>query len=133
VNILATKTVVATQLGRRTQNGDLVENVSNSFDYISVVYAENLQKMRQHALVSSGKYHCTHLNRYSDGLRAGLRRNRGSVRGKGKSHSVQTGCGANPASYPMGTGGRFPGTTHPHLVPRIRMIKLYLHSPIHRL
>jgi hypothetical protein len=24
-------------------------------------------------------------------------------------HSVQTGSGAHPASYPMGTGGSFPG------------------------
>jgi hypothetical protein len=40
---------------------------------------------------------------------------------------VQTGSGAHPASYTMGTGGTFPGgkrgrgvtlTTHPHLVPR---------------
>jgi hypothetical protein len=41
--------------------------------------------------------------------------------------SVQTGSGAHPASYPMGTGGPFPGgkarsgrdADHtPHLVPR---------------
>jgi hypothetical protein len=40
---------------------------------------------------------------------------------------VQTGSGAHPASYPLGTGSLFPGdktrpgmtlTTHPHLVPR---------------
>jgi hypothetical protein len=43
---------------------------------------------------------------------------------------VQTGSGAHPASCTMGTGGPFPGikrgrgvtlTTHPHLVPRLRM------------
>jgi hypothetical protein len=48
----------------------------------------------------------------------------------------------HPASYPMATGGSFPGgggeysggsvklTTHLHLVPRSRMVELYLHSPI---
>jgi len=43
---------------------------------------------------------------------------------------VQTGSGAQPASYTMGTGGPFPGakrgrgmtlTILPHLVPRSRM------------
>jgi hypothetical protein len=47
-------------------------------------------------------------------------------------HSVQTGSGANPRSYPNGTGGDFPWglsdrgvklTTHLHLVPRSRMVK----------
>jgi hypothetical protein len=51
---------------------------------------------------------------------------------------VQTGSGAHPASYPMGTGGSFPGvkrgrgvtlTTHPHLVPRLRMSRSYTSSP----
>jgi hypothetical protein len=41
---------------------------------------------------------------------------------------IQTGSGAHPASYPMGTGCPFPEvkrgrgvtlTTHPHLVPRL--------------
>jgi hypothetical protein len=38
---------------------------------------------------------------------------RGSIPGRGKRfsllHSVQTGSGAHPASYPMGTAGDFPG------------------------
>jgi hypothetical protein len=43
--------------------------------------------------------------------------------------SVQTGSEAHPASYPMGTGGPFPGvkrdrgvtlTTHPHLVAEVK-------------
>jgi hypothetical protein len=51
---------------------------------------------------------------------------------------VQTGSGAHPASYPMGTGGLYPGakrgrgvtlTTHPHLVPRLSMSKSYTSSP----
>jgi hypothetical protein len=53
---------------------------------------------------------------------------------------VQTGSGAHPASYPMGTmgtGGSFPGvkrgrgvtlTIHPHLVPRLRMSRSYASS-----
>jgi hypothetical protein len=55
-------------------------------------------------------------------------------------HGVQTDSGANPiTSYPMGIGGDFPRgysgqdpklTTHFHLVPRSRMVELYLHSPI---
>jgi len=32
-------------------------------------------------------------------------------------YHVQTGSGAHPASYPMGTGGSFLG--HPHLVLRL--------------
>jgi hypothetical protein len=65
------------------QNGDLVENASNSFDYTSSTCGESLY-IRLHALVSSGTYHYTHLSRYSDGLRAGLPRNRSSIRGRGK-------------------------------------------------
>jgi hypothetical protein len=47
---------------------------------------------------------------------------------------VQTGSGAHPASCPMGTGGPFPGvkrgrvvtlTTHPHLVPRSGVSRIY--------
>jgi hypothetical protein len=50
---------------------------------------------------------------------------------------VQTGSGANPASYTMGTGGSFPGgkrgqgvmlTTHPLLVPRLRKSRCYTSS-----
>jgi hypothetical protein len=46
------------------------------------------------------------------------------------SHRVQTGSGAHPASYPMGTGSSFPGgktaggvklTTHINLVQRLEM------------
>jgi hypothetical protein len=46
-------------------------------------------------------------SRYSDELDG-----RGSIPGRGKislRHSVQTGSEAHPASYPMGTGGAFPG------------------------
>jgi hypothetical protein len=51
---------------------------------------------------------------------------------------VQTGFGANPVSYPMGTGGLLPGvkrsrdvklTTHPHLVPRSWISRSYISSP----
>jgi hypothetical protein len=51
---------------------------------------------------------------------------------------VQTGSGAHPASYPMGTEGLSPGvkrgwgvtlTTHPHLVPRLIMSRNYTSSP----
>jgi hypothetical protein len=49
-------------------------------------------------------------SRYSDGLRAG-RPGFDSRQGQDLSllHSVQTGPEAHPASYPMGTGGSFPG------------------------
>jgi hypothetical protein len=50
-------------------------------------------------------------------------------------HSIQTGFGAHPASYPMGTGGCFSGVKRPRreadhspLVPKSRMVGLYLHS-----
>jgi hypothetical protein len=51
---------------------------------------------------------------------------------------IQTGSGANPAFYPMGTGGLSPGvkrgqgvmlTTHPHLVLRLSMSRSYTSSP----
>jgi hypothetical protein len=54
------------------------------------------------------------------------------------SRCVQTGSGAHPASYPMGTGGSFPGgkarpgrdADHsPHLVPRLSMSRSYTSSP----
>jgi hypothetical protein len=52
-------------------------------------------------------------SRYSDWLRAGRPRIRSSSQKEGQKfsllHSVQTGSEAHPASYPMGTGGSFPG------------------------
>jgi hypothetical protein len=53
-------------------------------------------------------------------------------------HSAQTGSGAHPASYPMGTEGFYLGVKRqgreanhlPPLVPGSRMVELYLHSPI---
>jgi hypothetical protein len=46
---------------------------------------------------------------YRDWLRAGRHRSRSSSPGKVKNllHVVQTGSGAHPTSYPMGTGGFF--------------------------
>jgi hypothetical protein len=44
-------------------------------------------------------------------------------------HSIQTSSMAYPASNPMGTGGT-KLTTHLHLVPKLRNMELYLHSPI---
>jgi hypothetical protein len=54
-------------------------------------------------------------------------------------YKVQTGSGAHPASYPKVTGGDFPGkssrgvnlTTHLNLVPRSRMMELYLRPYIY--
>jgi hypothetical protein len=47
------------------------------------------------------------------GLRAGRPRNWDSILGRSKKLSLlcnfQTGSGAHPASYPVGTGGSFPG------------------------
>jgi hypothetical protein len=54
-------------------------------------------------------------------------------------HSVQSGSGAHPAFYPVGSGCSIPSgkivrgvklTTLLRLVPRSRMVELYLHSPI---
>jgi hypothetical protein len=51
---------------------------------------------------------------------------------------VQTGSGAHPSSFTMGTGGPFHGdkrgrsvtlTTHPHVVPRSRMSRSYTSPP----
>jgi hypothetical protein len=54
-------------------------------------------------------------------------------------HSVQTSSWANPASYPVGTGGSFPWLKGPereahHSPPtnaEIKNSELYLHSPIY--
>jgi hypothetical protein len=53
-------------------------------------------------------------------------------------HVIQTGSGAHPASYPMGTGTSFPGGKadegwswpHLQLVPRSRKCGSNIHSPI---
>jgi hypothetical protein len=68
---------------------------------------------------------------------------RGSIPGRAEQfslrHSVQTLSGIHPVFYPMGTGDSSPVcraaggvklTTHLHLVPRSRMMELYLHFPI---
>jgi hypothetical protein len=39
-------------------------------------------------------------------------------------HNVQTGSEAHQASYPMGM------ITHLYLVPKPKMVELYLHSPV---
>jgi hypothetical protein len=49
--------------------------------------------------------------------------------------SIQTGPGAHPDSYPMGTGSFSPGVKRPghetdHLSPSIVLVELYLHSSI---
>jgi hypothetical protein len=49
-------------------------------------------------------------------------------------HVVQTGSGSHSASYPVGTGGSFPGVKlaiHLQLAPRSRIyVDVYLHSSI---
>jgi hypothetical protein len=77
------------------------------------------------------------LSRYSDWLRAGRSGDRMLV-GARFSAPVQTGPGAHPASWIMGTRS-FPGvesgrdvtlTPHPLLVPRSKnRVELYLYSP----
>jgi hypothetical protein len=54
-------------------------------------------------------------SRYSDWLQAGRPRARSSSPGRQELslHVVQIGPGAHPASYPMGTGGSFPGGKAP--------------------
>jgi hypothetical protein len=70
--------------------------------------------------------------RYSANLRAGWSGVRVPVEAGNfpLHHRIQTGSGAHPASYPMGTRGSFLGgkaagactlTTHLHIVPRSRM------------
>jgi hypothetical protein len=66
----------------------------------------------------------------------------GSILGKGKKfsllHTVEAGSGAPPSLLPIGAGAYSPGlksrsvklTTHSHIVQRLRMVELYLHSPI---
>jgi hypothetical protein len=80
-----------------------------------------------------------YLSRYSDtlwaGRPAGVRFPAGA-RDFSLLHSIQTSCRVHPASYPMGTeevsrGVKRPGREadhKPHLVPRSRMVELYLHS-----
>jgi hypothetical protein len=47
------------------------------------------------------------LSRYKDGPRTG-RSDYDSWQSKSFLHNIQTGCGAHPTSYPVGTGGDFP-------------------------
>jgi hypothetical protein len=48
-------------------------------------------------------------------------------------HVVQTGCGVNPASYPMGTGGKSTGVRSWPLMSSYcqgqENVDLYIHSP----
>jgi hypothetical protein len=76
----------------------------------------------------------TVLSRYSDGILATSRRWRFS-----RLHSVRTGSGFHPTSYPLSTWFSFHGIKATgtwswplvsHLVPRSRATELYLHSPI---
>jgi hypothetical protein len=72
---------------------------------------------------------------------AGRSGDRGSIPDRAdfsSSSCIQTGSGAHLASYPMGTGGYFPGvkrgrgvtlTTHLHLMPRLGMSRSYTSSP----
>jgi hypothetical protein len=84
------------------------------------------------------------LSQYSDWLRTGTMDWTTGVRYPTEAEDfssclcVQTGSEARPASYPMGTRSPFPGvkrgrgvtlTTHPHLVPRLRMSRSYTFSP----
>jgi hypothetical protein len=79
------------------------------------------------------------LSRYSDGLRTerpGF--NHRQKQNFSLLHRVQTDIGTHPSSYPIGTGGDFPGGKatgpwtwpHLHLVPWSRRVEPYLHSPI---
>jgi hypothetical protein len=88
------------------------------------------------------------IGRYSDWLQAGRPRGRSSESRKGRDffplHVVQTGSGAHPPSYPMGTGGFFPEckaaggvklTIHLALAPISRKrgyIRPLLHTPSSR-
>jgi hypothetical protein len=54
-------------------------------------------------------------------------------------YRVKTGSEAHPGDYPLGAEGSFPEgksakgvklTTRHHLVPRLRVVELYIHSPI---
>jgi hypothetical protein len=80
----------------------------------------------------------------SVGIATGYRLDgRGSIPGGAENFSllynVQTGSEAHPASYPLGTGTVSKGVKRPggvklinhlHLLPRSRMVELYLHSSI---
>ena len=77
------------------------------------------------------------LSRFSDTLRAGRSGDRIQVGGARFSTPVQTGPGANPASYTMGTGS-FPGVKRPgrggdHPPPSSAKVKekieIYIYSP----
>jgi hypothetical protein len=55
-------------------------------------------------------------------------------------HNVQTGRGADPPFHTMGTGGLYPRISsgrsvklaiHLYLVPRLKMVEIYLHCFMH--
>ena len=75
-------------------------------------------------------------SQYSDLLQAGQSRDRILV-GARFSTPVQTGPGAYPASYTIGTGSllgvkrpRVVLTTHPHLEPRLKKQQSYISTPL---
>jgi hypothetical protein len=69
-------------------------------------------------------------------LWAGQLRDRGLIPGRCRDfplHDIHTGSGAHPLSYTIGTGALSLGvklTIHLQLVPKLRMVELYLHSLI---
>jgi hypothetical protein len=70
-------------------------------------------------------------SQYSDWLQDGRPRGRSSSPGRVKNsllHVIQTGSGAHPASYPMGTGGK--ADHSPLTSADVKKVALYIHSPI---
>jgi hypothetical protein len=116
-------------MGRRTQNGDLVEKapVTVLITFRQFMWRISLNQCSDAGIFREVSLHPSQsLQRRVNGL---------DYRGIGVRfapragefslpHSVQTDSGADPIQW-------VPGTNHLLVVPRIRMIKLYLHSPIH--
>jgi hypothetical protein len=85
-----------------------LENGSIDFHDFFLLLLLKLVNMTQMILKSANNFFFVNLTRILDGLDGP-----GSIPRQFKifffSHSVQTGSGAHPASYPMAIGGDFPG------------------------
>jgi hypothetical protein len=91
--------------------GAMGERKYNSYSFLTSAL-DGVSSQRHVPAALYPRYPLDVLCQYSVWLRSGRPGDRGSIPGRGKEFSyslcVQTGCGAHPASYPVGTRGPFP-------------------------
>jgi hypothetical protein len=119
-----TEFIPAPSVVERAAASPWLETGTASFNRVTVILSNHFLEVSHDSLVGIGTR-----------LRAGRPRSRGSIPGKASDfsllHSVQTGSGSHPESYTRGPRVKLQGREADlHIVPRSRMVELYLHSPI---